>query len=152
MLIVSEGSRYSHFLTNEELGKIVEAHGGKFQPAAINSATDVVVLGDVGPRDKLWDESHKAKDLAVQLSADADGSRAKALSVVQFSSLAANAEVRSASVTCGFGEPGSKAYQPPGENRTRGRLMNIIIYANEREADGKSKSIRGLCDNPAYMQ
>jgi len=30
--------------------------------------------------------------------------------------------------------------------------MNIIIYANEREADGKSKSIRGLCDNPAYMQ
>jgi hypothetical protein len=152
VLIVGENAHYSHFLTNEELGKIVVAHGGKFQSAAINTATDVVVLGDVGPRDKGWGESHKAEDFAAQLAADADGSRAKSLSVVQFSSLAANAEVRAASVTCGFGEPGSKAYQPPGETRTRGRLMNIIIYANEREADGKSKSIRGLCDNPTYMQ
>ena len=51
IFVVAESARYTHWLSNDELGKIIAAHGGKPQLAAINSATDVVILGDIGARD-----------------------------------------------------------------------------------------------------
>ena len=51
IFVVAESARYTHWLSNDELGKIIAAHGGKPQLTAINTATDVVVLGDIGARD-----------------------------------------------------------------------------------------------------
>ena len=54
IMIVAETTRYSHYITNDELAKVIKAHGGTPQAAAINSATDIVILGDVGERDVNW--------------------------------------------------------------------------------------------------
>jgi len=99
-----------------------QAHGGTPQTAAINTATDIVILGDVGPRDAKWEGSKKQLALAAELQLDRDGSRKKPLDTIHFGAgLAGLQEVRDSSVTCEF-KVGTKSYKKPGEERTRGQV------------------------------
>ena len=102
IFVVAENARYSHWLSNDELGKIIAAHGGKPQLAAINTATDVVILGDVGARDIKWEGSKKAEALAAELELDSEGKRKKGLQVIHFGAIMRSQEVKDASVTCEF--------------------------------------------------
>jgi len=191
IFVVAENARYSHWLSNDELGKIIAAHGGKPQLAAINTATDVVILGDVGARDIKWAGGKKAEALAAELELDGEGKRKKGLQVIHFGAIMRSQEAKDASVTCEFKQNthvrlsaraharcsrtytralltrahacararcsranrssflrgARQAYKKPGEERTRGQLMNILISA----APGAHfEPIRGLVNLPSY--
>ena len=123
IFVVAENARYSHWLSNEELGKIIAAHGGKPQLAAINTATDVVILGDVGARDIKWAGGKKAEALAAELELDGEGKRKKGLQVIHFGAIMRSQEVKDASVTCEFKQ--NTHVRLSARARARARASNV---------------------------
>jgi hypothetical protein len=139
IFVVAENARYSHWLSNEELGKIIAAHGGKPQLAAINTATDVVILGDVGARDIKWAGGKKAEALAAELELDGEGKRKKGLQVIHFGAIMRSQEVKDASVTCEFKQNthvrlSARAHTHAALAHTRARCSRARTRAHARAA------------------
>ena len=136
-------------MVNEAVAFVVANAGGTAQEA-LNSATDIVILGETDPRDEKWAGSRKSEALAAELAADAAGRRKKPLRVVPFSALAALPEIRALAITCEFSKP--ESYVPPGAARSR-RKLSVTMLDDVRGPDGKHVGYslrRGLVNDPAF--
>jgi hypothetical protein len=144
IFVVAENARYSHWLSNDELGKIIAAHGGKPQLAAINTATDVVILGDVGARDIKWAGGKKAEALAAELELDGKGKRKKGLQVIHFGAIMRSQEVKDASVTCEFKQNTHVSLSAPARARaharcSRARTRALLSRMHARAAHARAR-------------
>ena len=115
MFVVMESEKHTAFLQSEQFAELLIAKGAKVQ-GSINSATDIVVLGDE-TREKDWQGSTKKATLDAQTG---HAGRKKALHVISFADfveqygMRASVEHNASIAQFDTGVP------PPGSERTRG--------------------------------
>jgi hypothetical protein len=146
LLVVAEDSMFTCYLTQESLAEIVAAKGGKLQDG-VNSATDVVVLGNWEREKDDFKDSTKVAGLETEKQLQASGARKKPLRVMSLKQFCetfdVQHEVLEGSCTARYkGENFPFRFIPPGPQRTRGTFLPRILGC--LDASGKETEAKGL--------
>jgi hypothetical protein len=149
LLVVGESEKYTCFLQEKELAEILQTHNGKLQDA-VNSATDIVIVGSWAREKEDFKDSAKAVGLQTEKDLQASGTRKKPLQVFSLKEFCetfdVKEEVLEESCTAQFDKDAPPYHRPqyiaPGPKRTRSWLFpSTLQWVKPASITGRCKGL-----------